>query len=291
MGDRDRRERPTGHDKDRRRDGGGGSGREREARRQPEGGRADDAGPGPRGGRKAHGDRESGSSRAVVVRRKRSASSSSSSARRRSRRGNADRVAQTRRSREPAGRNPREVAKRSSSSASSSSSSSSSSSPSEEEKEEVNFGTTGLLATDVGQTYKGRVLKWNTPADMEKTRDPWVLCVLKDGKPLEGKDGTYELKRHPAFMFGRDAGICDIPLAHPSISSQHAVLVFRNTTDGPDSDVKSVKPYLIDLGSTNGTFVNKQQVPASTYKLLRSSDMIKFGTSSRDFILIDSDVI
>ncbi|KAJ9442636.1 FHA domain-containing protein DDL [Diplonema papillatum] len=92
-------------------------------------------------------------------------------------------------------------------------------------------------------------------------------------------------------MFGRDASICDIPVAHPSISSQHAVLVFRNTTDDQNPDGKSVKPYLIDVGSTNSTFVNKQQVPASTYMLLRSSDMIKFSTSSRDFILIDSDVI
>lgn len=90
-----------------------------------------------------------------------------------------------------------------------------------------------------------------------------------------------------------------ILLAHPTISRYHAVLQYRPETeddsssdsDDEDANAKSEKPkvesgwYLYDLGSTHGSFVNKQRVPPKTYIRLRVGYMLKFGASTRNLIL------
>lgn len=51
----------------------------------------------------------------------------------------------------------------------------------------------------------------------------------------------------------------------------------------------AVKPYLIDLGSTNGTFINSERLePARFYELLEK-DCIKFGLSSREYVILHMD--
>ena len=40
------------------------------------------------------------------------------------------------------------------------------------------------------------------------------------------------------------------------------------------------------MGSTNGTFVNNKQVEAQRYFELREKDLIKFGFSSREYVLL-----
>lgn len=41
----------------------------------------------------------------------------------------------------------------------------------------------------------------------------------------------------------------------------------------------------MDLGSQHGTFVNRVQLPPKTYKKIEPFDSIKFGVSSRVYIL------
>ena len=43
--------------------------------------------------------------------------------------------------------------------------------------------------------------------------------------------------------------------------------------------------FIYDLGSTHGTFVNKKLITQHQYVKLVSGDMIRFGQSSRWFIL------
>ncbi|PKI75563.1 hypothetical protein CRG98_003964 [Punica granatum] len=74
-------------------------------------------------------------------------------------------------------------------------------------------------------------------------------------------------------MFGR-VDLCDFVLEHPTISRFHAVLQFN--VDG--------EAYLYDLGSTHGTFVNKNQVKKKVYVDLHVGDVIRFGQSSRLYI-------
>ncbi len=80
----------------------------------------------------------------------------------------------------------------------------------------------------------------------------------------------------------------DIPVEHPSCSKQHAVFQYRlieyKRKDGNTG--RTIKPYIIDLGSTNGTFVNNQQIEAQRYFELREKDVIKFGFSTREFVLL-----
>jgi len=87
---------------------------------------------------------------------------------------------------------------------------------------------------------------------------------------------------------GRERKIADIPIDHPSCSKQHAVIQFRlipyNRPDG--SKGRRIRPYIIDLGSANGTFVNGTQIESSRYVELFEKDILKFGFSSREYVIL-----
>lgn len=60
------------------------------------------------------------------------------------------------------------------------------------------------------------------------------------------------------------------------MSRKHAVLQFQENQP---------LPYLYDLGNTHGTFVNKEKLTPKVYKKLELFSNVKFGVSSRYFIL------
>lgn len=82
--------------------------------------------------------------------------------------------------------------------------------------------------------------------------------------------------------------IADIPIDHPSCSKQHAVLQFRflpyERHDGTTG--KSVRPYVIDLDSSNGTYVNNNRIDPRRYVELFEKDVLKFGFSTRVYVLL-----
>ena len=47
-----------------------------------------------------------------------------------------------------------------------------------------------------------------------------------------------------------------------------------------------VRPYIMDLGSTNGTHLNGNRIEPHRYYELLERDTIKFGTSSREYVLL-----
>ena len=49
---------------------------------------------------------------------------------------------------------------------------------------------------------------------------------------------------------------------------------------------KRVTPYVIDLGSANGTFVNSQKIESQKYVQLLEKDVLKFGFSSREYVML-----
>lgn len=75
----------------------------------------------------------------------------------------------------------------------------------------------------------------------------------------------------------RDASACDVPLDHPSASRQHAALCHHN--DG--------RIFLIDLGSTHGTFLDGSQMPANKPVVLKNGTKIKFGQMDAKFVMRD----
>jgi smad nuclear-interacting protein 1 len=50
--------------------------------------------------------------------------------------------------------------------------------------------------------------------------------------------------------------------------------------------MSKVLPYVIDLGSSNGTYLNNKRIDPQRYYELREKDMLKFGYSSREYVLL-----
>ena len=157
-------------------------------------------------------------------------------------------------------------------------------------KAKPNFGLTGALAKDerTGNIVNGVVLKYSVPLDSAKPNRLWRLYVFKDDKNIE----TFHLHRQASYLMGRDKRAVDIILEHPSCSSQHAVIQFRkvkvptNEDEDDDEEREEIKPYLMDLSSTHKTTLNGKQIEDCRYYELRQKDCIKFGGSSREYVLL-----
>lgn len=151
------------------------------------------------------------------------------------------------------------------------------------EKEKPNFGTSGKLAEDTN-VYRGVVIKYNQPPEARKPKTRWRLYPFKGDEALP----VLHIHRQSAYLIGRDRIVVDIPVDHPSCSKQHAVLQFRlvefQRADG--STGRRVRPYVIDLGSANGTYVNNNKVEPQRYVELIEKDVVKFGFSSREYVIL-----
>ncbi|KAL6543186.1 hypothetical protein OROHE_010706 [Orobanche hederae] len=190
------------------------------------------------------------------------------------------------------------------------------------EKQKPSFELSGKLAAETNRV-RGVTLLFNEPPEARQPDTRWRLYVFKGGEvlnvvigfrprlptsychcalilsvrilekystiPLE--ESTSEplyVHRQSYYLFGRERRVADIPTDHPSCSKQHAVLQYRQVEeenrDGTMS--KRVRPYLMDLGSTNGTFINDNQMEPQRYYELFEKDTIKFGNSSREYVLL-----
>lgn len=110
------------------------------------------------------------------------------------------------------------------------------------------------------------------------------MYVFKGQDLLE----TVELGERSCWLVGRERVVVDFPLDHPSCSKQHAVLQFRFVEKRNEygDRIGKVKPYLIDLESANGSSVNGEKIPAGRYVEVMDKDVIRFGLSSREYVLM-----
>uniref|UniRef100_A0A8P4KG27 Solute carrier family 4 member 1 adaptor protein n=1 Tax=Dicentrarchus labrax TaxID=13489 RepID=A0A8P4KG27_DICLA len=109
---------------------------------------------------------------------------------------------------------------------------------------------------------------------------PYALEILKNGTIVD----TVPLTQGSYFVVGR-LPVCDVSLEHPSISRYHAVIQYRREAGEGESVGEERGFYIHDLGSTHGTVVNKNKIPPKTYIRLRVGHVLKFGGSTRLFIL------
>jgi len=125
---------------------------------------------------------------------------------------------------------------------------------------------------------------YNEPTEARKPKTRWRFYPFKGDESLP----MLQLHRQSAFLLGRDRKIADIPVDHPSCSKQHAVIQFRLVDyKRPDGAVgRKVKPYVLDLESTNGTYVNNNRIDPRRYVELIEKDVIKFGFSSREYVIL-----
>lgn len=96
------------------------------------------------------------------------------------------------------------------------------------------------------------------------------------------------IHRQSCYLMGRDRKVADVPLDHPSCSKQHAVLQYRLLDfRRPDGSMgRRVTPYVMDLNSANGTFLNNQKIESQKFVQVLEKDVLKFGFSSREYVLL-----
>eukprot|EP01127_Copromyxa_protea_P009220 TRINITY_DN2158_c0_g1_i2.p1 TRINITY_DN2158_c0_g1~~TRINITY_DN2158_c0_g1_i2.p1 ORF type:complete len:392 (+),score=93.31 TRINITY_DN2158_c0_g1_i2:156-1178(+) len=152
------------------------------------------------------------------------------------------------------------------------------------EKEKPDYKPSGLLTKDL-KTRKGVELVYTECEDGRIPVTKWRLYPMKDNAVIE----PYKIHKKSYYLLGRDRKVVDIPLDHPSCSKQHAVIQFRMISrEDPDTlTMKRVnKPYIMDLGSTNKTMLNGTPIDSERYVELFERDVIKFGNSSREYVLL-----
>jgi len=151
------------------------------------------------------------------------------------------------------------------------------------EKEGVNMELSGALAADTN-TVNGTLVKYAEPPEARKPKKKWRLYVFKGSEELP----ILYIHRQSAYLLGRDRKVADIPLDHPSCSKQHAVLQYRLVpyTRPDQTQGKRVQLYVMDLNSANGTFVNNSKIESQKYVQLLEKDVLKFGFSSREYVLL-----
>ncbi|KAH7029112.1 SMAD/FHA domain-containing protein [Microdochium trichocladiopsis] len=157
-------------------------------------------------------------------------------------------------------------------------------------KEKANFGNSGALAAAsnaIAQADGSQiVLKYHEPPEARKPapKDVWKLFVFKGDDIID----TVPLSQRSCWLVGRESAVVDMIAEHPSISKQHAVIQFRYLEKRNEfgDKIGKVKPYLIDLDSANGTLLNSKKVPESRYLELMDKDLIQFGQSTREYVIM-----
>ena len=158
-------------------------------------------------------------------------------------------------------------------------------------KEKPNFKTTGALAKAANRVEGTKIsLKYNEPPEARKPSpsQPWRIFVFKGDDVID----TIELSQKSCWLLGRAHEVVDYVLEHPSSSGQHAVIQFRCITKVVEDEfgVKStrgrVKPYVLDLESSNGTELNGKDIEPSRYCELRDKDILRFAGSEREYVVM-----
>ncbi|KAK3608661.1 hypothetical protein CHS0354_042673 [Potamilus streckersoni] len=100
--------------------------------------------------------------------------------------------------------------------------------------------------------------------------------IIKNGAVT----GTVEMNDKAFYIFGRLPS-CDVQMEHPSLSRYHAIVQYCASPMGEYEKGW----YLYDLDSTHGTWINKYKVKSNVYQRLRVGHVVKFGGSTRLYIL------
>ena len=121
------------------------------------------------------------------------------------------------------------------------------------------------------------VIPYKEPAWGGVTDRPYYFEVIKNGAVTD----RFELTDKSYYVFGRLPS-CDHSMDHPSLSRYHAVIQHcaKNNSEGHD-----LGWHLYDLDSTHGTWINKSKVLPWVFHRLRVGYVVKFGGSTRLYIL------
>ncbi|GAQ82677.1 hypothetical protein KFL_001200010 [Klebsormidium nitens] len=126
---------------------------------------------------------------------------------------------------------------------------------------------TGSTSTTVG----GGATTFESPDWATEPRPgAFFLEVMKDGVGID----QLPLDRR-ATVFGRQAPLCHYVLDHPSVSRQHAALVYH----------KNGSFYVVDMGSAHGTFVSNERLRKDSPVEIEPGQSVTFAASTRLYML------
>lgn len=96
-----------------------------------------------------------------------------------------------------------------------------------------NYAPSGLLLA-AANTFNSIALKYNQPPEARlPTTRQYSFFVFKEGKDT---GIVLPLNRQTAWLVGRESIVCDLVMAHKSISAQHAALQWRQIKGGKLAD-------------------------------------------------------
>jgi smad nuclear-interacting protein 1 len=154
------------------------------------------------------------------------------------------------------------------------------------DKEQPNFEVSGVLAEDQNQR-NGVPLLFSVSMDAGRPGADldWRLYEFAGDETVR----TVKLEGYSCFLLGTDERLANdhssddvtfVQLSDASCSRQHAVIQFRNRG--------TVKPYIMDLNSSNRTKLNGASIEPGRYVELRHQDVVQFGRSPNEFVLLDA---
>ncbi len=148
--------------------------------------------------------------------------------------------------------------------------------------------TSGLLREEALKDEAGVARVYSQSPDSAMPTAKWALYPFKGGEALE----AIPLHRQEWYLFGKDREVAHVPTDHLTCSRQHAVIQFRRVTRRNEfgDERVAVVPYLMDLKSSNGTFLNKERIDSLRYYELRHQDVISFASSTREYVLLNTDL-
>lgn len=122
-----------------------------------------------------------------------------------------------------------------------------------------------------------KIQRYKPPVNSITPDKNWRLFTFKE---KEKKD-IYKIDTKAYYLIGKEENANDIVINHPSCSRLHAAIQYLK--DEKDSKIKM---NIMDLNSTNATFLNKKKLEPRRYYELKEYDVINFGNSTRDYIVM-----
>jgi len=98
------------------------------------------------------------------------------------------------------------------------------------------------------------------------------LDVLKDSKLIQ----KLMIDEKKCYLFGRNPHMTDFVVDHGSCSRVHAALVWHKHLE---------RSFLVDLGSTHGTFIGNYRIEANKPTQLPVDSVFRFGESTRRYVM------
>lgn len=127
-----------------------------------------------------------------------------------------------------------------------------------------------------------KLTKYFIPFDSSDPDGSWTIFVFGQNNSEKSIELT-----SPTTLIGRES-FCDVILNDLSVSRQHCVIQFRKVLSNDENNPETlIKPYIFDISSKGGTFINKKRIPASCFIELKHKDILSFAHSEESIVLME----